>query len=168
MFYVVVYLHLSRSSDEHHRFLSCLGTGMRVGKQNTFVIIVHLWTFASAALSVCLLVKRLQYHDTATSGKDSETGDPQLVAEPRVENTWLGNGKESTRTQHWDHGSTRISLRASQRQHWRHRDVRLWQATTSVQKNRRVAGFCYSSKARAGLQQMLSWTRRWCRTTVST
>ena len=30
-----------------------------------------------------------------------------------------------------------------------------------------VAGFCDRSKARVGLQQRLSWTKRWCRMTVS-
>ena len=153
-----MYLHLSRSSDEHHRSHSCLGTGMRVGKQNTFVIIVHLWTFASAALSACVLVQRLQYHDTATSGKDSETGDPQLVAEPGVgRNHGWAVGKSRRR-----HSSgTTVRLGYTYRQ-WK-RDLRLWQATTSLQKNRRGG-----SKAKAGLQQRLSWTRRWCRTTVST
>ena len=28
-------------------------------------------------------------------------------------------------------------------------------------------GFCDCSKVRAGLQQRLSWTKRWCKTTVS-
>ena len=36
-----------------------------------------------------------------------ETRDPQLVA-LRGTKPWLGNGKESTRTQQWDHGSDRI------------------------------------------------------------
>ena len=50
--------------------------------KNTCVIIVHLWTLATVL--VCVLVKRRQYHRTANSVKGSETGDPQLVAEPGV------------------------------------------------------------------------------------
>ena len=90
----VVSLCLSFSSDEHHRSHSCLGTGMRVGIPNTFVIIVHLWTIAAATFSVCvsssgtflvcLLVKQSLYPCTDYFVHDSETGDPQLVAEPRV------------------------------------------------------------------------------------
>ena len=71
-----LYLSLSFSSDEHHRSHSCLGTGMRVGIQNFFVIIVRLWTFTSAIFLVCLMVKRPQYHITACSVNGSETGDP--------------------------------------------------------------------------------------------
>ena len=44
----VVHHCLSPSSDGHHHSHSCLGTGMRVGTKNSFVIVVHLWTFASA------------------------------------------------------------------------------------------------------------------------
>ena len=43
MYIYVVSLGLSSSSDEYHCSHSCLGTGMRVGK-NTFVIVVHIWS----------------------------------------------------------------------------------------------------------------------------
>ena len=68
-------LCLSCSSDEHHCSHSCLGKGMRVGTQNTFVIIVHLWT-------VCIRDSFLfvsvywweQYHNTVTSGNRDNFG----------------------------------------------------------------------------------------------
>ena len=107
----VVYLCLSSSSDDHHMLHSCLGTGMRLERKTSFVIIVHLWfircpqsfpvvvgvfsitilpllvqivrTFATVTIFVqCVLVNTLQYHDTVDLVQDSETEDPQLVAEP--------------------------------------------------------------------------------------
>ena len=91
----VVSLCLSFSSDGHHRSHSCLGTFMPFGIQNTFVIIVHLWSicirdtfgfcvFASATFLVCSLVKRSLHPCTDYFVNDSKTGDPQLVAEPSV------------------------------------------------------------------------------------
>ena len=76
------------SSDEHRRSHSCLGTGMRAGTQNTFVVIVHLWTiasatvfrlclFASATFLVRLLEKRSLYPCTDYLANDSETEDPR-------------------------------------------------------------------------------------------
>ena len=53
-------------------FHSCLGTGIRVGTSNIFVIIVHLWT--SGIRDICLFASVCwweQYHETAASGKDS-------------------------------------------------------------------------------------------------
>ena len=63
-------------------------------------------------------------------------------------------------------------LRASQRQLRRtHTDHGI--ATSDFGKRphrcrrtRIVHGFCDSSKAKAGVQQRLSWTMRWCRTTA--
>ena len=68
----------------------------------------------------CVLVKTLQYHDAVDFVQDSETEDPQFVAEPwRGTKPWQDNGKELMRTQQWDHGWNRIHLQVSQRQHWR-------------------------------------------------
>ena len=114
---------------------SCLGTGMRGGAHNKFchyrASLVHLassivfscgWfvggssitilpllvqiirTFATVTIPVlCVLVNTLQYHDTVDLVQDSEKEDPQLVAETKP---WQDNGKESMRTQQWDHGWT--------------------------------------------------------------
>ena len=83
----VVYPHLSHSPDDHHRFRSCFGTGMRDGTTNTPLSFnVH-----------------------------PRTEDPQLVAEPwRGSKPWLGDGKQSKRTHQWTHGSIGIHPRPSQ------------------------------------------------------
>ena len=123
-------LCLSSSSDEHH---DVLGTCMRVGIQNAFVIIVHLWTQASATFSVCghsrprhflvgLFVKRSLYPCADYFVNESETGDPQMVAEPG------GFGQDpppsfSAPTLPYTHRQGK-------------RDLRLLQATSSLQKNR--------------------------------
>ena len=68
----------------------------------------------------CVLVNTLQYHDTVDFVQDSETEDPQLVAErARGTKPWQDNGKEFMTTQQWDHGLDRIHLQVYQRQHWR-------------------------------------------------
>ena len=61
---------LSSSSDEHHCSHSCLGTGLRFGTENNFVITVHLWFICLATVfSLFVLVYWWeQCHDTATSG----------------------------------------------------------------------------------------------------
>ena len=52
------------------------------------------------------------------------------------------HGKELMRTQQRDHGLDRTHLQVSRRQHWRthtdewKRDLRLWQATSSLRQNR--------------------------------
>ena len=135
----VVHVHLSRSSDEHLCSHCCLGTGMRVG--TVFVIIVHLWTFASATFSVCVLVYRLSYHDTATSVKDSETGDPQLVAQPSVGRNHPWRAMEKSRRGHssgtvWP-GTTSEILSANSSVHLPSMEARPSTWATSLQKNRR-------------------------------
>ena len=70
----VVYLHMLRSSDEHRRSHTCLGTGMRVEKQNGLSSSCILWTFASATLSVYCVG-----WTTAVSRYC-----PQMVAKPSV------------------------------------------------------------------------------------
>ena len=49
-------------------------------------LLVHnIRTFATVTTPVpCVFVNTLQYHDTVDFAQDSETEDPQLVAEPRV------------------------------------------------------------------------------------
>ena len=68
-----------------------------------------------------MLVNTLQYHDAVEFVRDSETDDPQLVA--RGTKPWQDNGKESRRTQQWDHGLDRTHLQVSQAQHWRTRTM---------------------------------------------
>ena len=47
----------------------------------------------------------LQFHDTVDFVQDSETENPQLVAEPGVgRNHGKENGKELMKIQQWDHG----------------------------------------------------------------
>ena len=100
----VVYPCLSSSSDDHPFLHSCLGTGMRVGSQNKFchypASLVHSAgvrncfyfvvgllvgqyhdTATSTTPVLGVLVNTLQYHDTVNFVQDSETEDPQLVAE---------------------------------------------------------------------------------------
>ena len=72
MTFIVVSFGLSSSSDEHHPSHSCLGTGMLDGKRNnTFVIIVHIWSIGITDSSLVVLACWLeQYQGTATSGTD--------------------------------------------------------------------------------------------------
>ena len=66
----VVYLCLSSSSDEHHLLHSCLGKGMRVGKQVLSLSCIF-GSFGVLDRFLLLLVRWWQqYHDTATSGAD--------------------------------------------------------------------------------------------------
>ena len=125
----MLYLYLSSSSDEHHLLHSCLGTGMRVGTYNNFChyraslvhlsssIVFYCWcvgrssitilpllvqiirTFATVTMFVqCVLVNTLQYHDVV---QDSETEDPQLVAEPGVGRDHGKTMGKLMRTQQW-------------------------------------------------------------------
>ena len=67
-----------------------------------------------------VLVNTLQYHDTVEFVQDSETEDPQLVAElASGSKPWQDNGKELMRRQQWDRGLDRIHLQVFQRQHRR-------------------------------------------------
>ena len=77
---------------------------------------------------MCVLVNTFQYHDTVDFIKDSETKDPQLVAEPGVgrnHGVWTGCTSKFLSA----------NLGAHTYRQWK-RDLRLWQATSSLQKNR--------------------------------
>ena len=102
----VVYLGPSFSSDEHYCSHSCFGhrradwktetplSSYRaslcwcLGWSSTTVLpllVQIVWTFTIVAMcGLCALVNRPQYHDVVTVVQESETEDPQLVAEPGV------------------------------------------------------------------------------------
>ena len=90
----------------------------------------------------CVLVNMLQFHDTVDFVQDSETEDPQLVAEPGV---GRNHGKRMERVdedtavgprfgQDPPPSFSAVTLAYTYRQ--RKRDLRLWQATSSLQRNR--------------------------------
>ena len=93
-----------------------------------------------------MLVNTLQYHDPVEFVQDSETEDPQLVAEPsgaaRGMKPWQGNGEridEDTAVgprfgQDPPPSFSSPKLAYTYRQ-WK-RYLRLWQVTSSLQKNR--------------------------------
>ena len=83
------------------------------------LLVQILRTFATVTTLVLgVLVNTLQYHDTVDFVQDSETEDPQLVAElSRVSKPWQDNGKELMRRQQWDRGLDRIHLKVPQRHH---------------------------------------------------
>ena len=117
-----------RASLVHSVSLHCflIPVGALVGAVSRYC---HSWCRLFGPLHIlgrvfvrCVLVNTLQYHDTVEFVQDSETEDPQVVAEPGVgTKPWQDNGKELMRTEHWDHGLDRIHLQVSQPQHWRTR-----------------------------------------------
>ena len=84
------------------------------------LLLVHIsQIFETVTIPVLVaLANTLQSHDTVDYVQDSETEDPQLVAEPRVgRNHGHTMVKELVRRQQWDRGLDRIHLQVSQRQH---------------------------------------------------
>ena len=142
---LLVFLCLSSSSDDHLLFPSCLGTGMRVGTSNKF------WRPQLFLPSVGLLVE--QYLDTATSGtycSDLRNCDNSSILSICAR---LGDGRSivgsgalawvETMARQWERvgvdpppsfSAPTLAYAYTNRQ-WK-RDLRLWQATSSLQKDR--------------------------------
>ena len=130
----VVYPCLSSSSDDHPLWHSCLGTGMRVESQKQVLSISrHLWFIRRRPLFAVVVVGVWweQYHDTATSGTDYSDLRSMARHRERIdEETAVGPrfGQDPPPS------FSAPTLAYTYRQ-WK-RDLRLWQATSSLQKNR--------------------------------
>ena len=83
----------------HLWFIRCpqsfiVAVGVFGGSSITILLFLvrNFWTFATVTIFVlCVLIDTLQYHDTVEFAQDSETEDPQLVAE-------LGVGRNHGKT----------------------------------------------------------------------
>ena len=81
-FVIIVHLWFSRCPQSF-----VVAVGVFGGSSITILLFLVriIWTFATVTSFVlCVLVNTLQYHDIVDIVQDSETEDPQLVAEPGV------------------------------------------------------------------------------------
>ena len=104
---------------------------------DTAFLVQIVWTFATVTIPVlCVLVNTLQYHDNVDFAQDFETEDPQLVApawDETVARQWERVDEDKTVGPRFWTGPTSKFLSPNTGVHI---PTRLWQATSSLQKNR--------------------------------